>query len=758
VITKLSLIRNVSQFESVTSGSELPLSRLALAYAENGRGKTTLAAILRSLGSGDPTPILERQRITAEHPPHIRIDHSTGTAQFQNGNWDSIVGSVAVYDDAFVDENIYSGLSVDSAHRHNLHELIVGSVGVQLNQQLRAEVEKIEEHNKILRELSGPISSEKRGAFSVEEFCRLPPHLRIDEAIKEAQQSLSAAKQQAKISQTPLLQGIRLASFSVASLQSILKKSLPDLEQEAAANVQKHLRSLGADGENWVGDGLQKVKATDCPFCMQNLSESKIIDHYRLYFSEGYKKLKQEVEDFTNTLKRQHGGEARAAFERNVRVLGENLQFWATFIDAPAISFDSIEVSRLWRAAFEMLIPIFEAKNTKPLEAMTLSMEAESALSAFAEMQNAISAFNHSVVSANRAIEVIKERANSGNLKALEADVAKLLATRTRYNPDMDKACQEYQAELAAKVQTEKRRDAIRESLNHHQKSIFPTFNSAINDYLRKFNAAFRLSNIAPENTRAGTACSYNVVIYDRPVVVGGNKAQPGQRAFKNTLSSGDRNTLALAFFFSMLDQDPNLKDKVVVIDDPMTSLDEHRTLTTVQEVRGLSQRVKQVIVLSHNKPFLCKIWSHAVPTHRTAIQVVREGSGSSLQEWKISEDSITEYDRKHQLLRNYYANSGDSREAAEAIRPVLEGYLRVACPEFFPPTTLLGPFKGMCERQVGTQNEILHQADVDELRNLTEYANKFHHDTNPAWETEAINDGELSGFVKRTLDFIRRG
>jgi hypothetical protein len=33
--------------------------------AENGRGKTTLAAILRSLGSGDPLPISERHRLAA---------------------------------------------------------------------------------------------------------------------------------------------------------------------------------------------------------------------------------------------------------------------------------------------------------------------------------------------------------------------------------------------------------------------------------------------------------------------------------------------------------------------------------------------------------------------------------------------------------------------------------------------------------------------------------------------------------------------
>ena len=49
---------------------------------------------------------------------------------------------------------------------------------------------------------------------------------------------------------------------------------------------------------------------------------------------------------------------------------------------------------------------------------------------------------------------------------------------------------------------------------------------------------------------------------------------------------------------------------------------------------------------------------------------------------------------------------------------------------------------------------EILNAGAVQELQDLTEYANKFHHDTNAAWETETINDGELKGFVQRSLKF----
>lgn len=80
-----------------------------------------------------------------------------------------------------------------------------------------------------------------------------------------------------------------------------------------------------------------------------------------------------------------------------------------------------------------------------------------------------------------------------------------------------------------------------------------------------------------------------------------------------------------------------------------------------------------------------------------------------------------------------------------------------MACPEHFPPGTLLGPFRGICEQRLGTAQQILDQGHTQELRELVEYANRFHHDTNPAWETEVINDTELLGFVQRALAITRR-
>jgi len=164
------------------------------------------------------------------------------------------------------------------------------------------------------------------------------------------------------------------------------------------------------------------------------------------------------------------------------------------------------------------------------------------------------------------------------------------------------------------------------------------------------------------------------------------------------------------------------------------------------------------VIVLSHDKRFLCRVWNGADPMARLALEIARDGTGSTLRPWDVDQDSVTEHDRRHARLREYVASGdGDQREVARAIRPHLEAFLRVARPEHFPPSTLLGTFLGRCREWAGQADEILDAAATQELGELVEYANRFHHDTNRAWETEAINDAELRNFVERALAFARR-
>ena len=118
LIEHIQLVRNIGQFDSVSAGAQIPFTKLTLLYAENSRGKTTLAAILRSVSSGDAGPIFERHRLAAPHLPHVVLQvHGSAPFVFQNGGWSANLPNLAVFDDAFVAQNVCSGIDIDAEHR-----------------------------------------------------------------------------------------------------------------------------------------------------------------------------------------------------------------------------------------------------------------------------------------------------------------------------------------------------------------------------------------------------------------------------------------------------------------------------------------------------------------------------------------------------------------------------------------------------------------------------------------------------------------
>lgn len=762
MVDKIQLLRNVGQFDSVTPPQQTAMHKLALVYAENGRGKTTLAAILRSLGTGNTDLVSERHRLGAANLPHVVINAGTQTYTFQNGTWSAHLPTIAVFDDHFVSQNVCSGVAIESGHRQNLHELVLGAQGVVLNGQLQTHITTIEAHNRILREREAAIPAAVRGILTVDQFCTLQPKENIDAEIQEAERAVAAAQSAEPVRQQANFQALSLPAFNVDEINAILQRDLPDVQAEAAANVQKHLTKLGKGSEVWVGEGMQKIAAASaghdkeiCPFCAQDLDGSEIIGHYQAYFSDAYAALKKAITETGKAVADAHEDEIPAAFERAVRVAVQTAEFWRKFMEVPAFNINTEEVALAWKAARKPVMDALRAKYASPLEKMSLSAEAIAAITEYERHRTAVAETSGVLESHNAEIVLVKERAASGNLATLTSDLAKLKTIQKRYSAEVVPLCDAYMQEKEAKKVSEGLRDTARTALDQYRETIFTRYETAINAYLVKFGAGFRLSSMTSVNNRGGSSCTYSMLINNVAVPITADNGP----SFKNTLSAGDRNTLALAFFFASLDQDSDLANKIVVIDDPMTSLDEHRTHRTLNEMHDLVTKVKQVIVLSHSKPFLCDLWTSADKANRSAVQIIRSGQSSVIEPWNVHQDCINNNDRNHALIEEYISAGGPTtaRPAAVALRNVLEAYIRVAYSSYFPPGSLLGDFHNRCVQGQTAGQPILNATDMVELRHLTNYANKFHHDTNPAYATELINDQELLDYCQRTIKFTRK-
>jgi wobble nucleotide-excising tRNase len=757
MVERINILRNIGQFDSVSPNQQTTaLSKLALIYAENGRGKTTLANILRSLATNNPILITERHRLGAQNMPHVVINANNQIYTFQNGAWSSHLADIAVFDDHFVDQNVCSGVAIESGHKQNLHELILGAQGVALNATLQGHIAKIEEHNRQLKIKEAAIPATERKTLSADAFCGLPAKKNIDQEIQEAERNLAAAQAADAIKKHAVFLAFELPEFDPDSINTVLESDLPGLQASATVSVQQHLVKLGKGSEAWVSEGMQKIQEDACPFCAQNLQQSSMIEHYKAYFSTEYSTLKQTITDCGKSIAAAHSAEIQSAFERSVLQATQGRDFWKNFVTVPEITVDTAEIARAWKAAREPILAILRDKFSSPLEKMTLPQDVLTALENYNSHKNTIMALSQSLLTCNAQIDAVKEKAAAANVATLSADLEKLKMTKARHSATVAPLCKAYLDEKSEKKKTEGQRDAARQTLDQYRTNIFGQYETAINTYLGKFNAGFRLSSVSVQNNRAGSSCNYNVLINNVTVPLTANDGQP---SFKNTLSAGDRNALALAFFFASLDQDQKLAQKIVVIDDPMTSLDEHRSLATIQEMRNLSTRVSQVIILSHSKPFLCHIWEGADKATRSAIKIIRSGQSSAIEPWDVHQDCITEHDKRHALIQKHINNgsAGQERNVATALRYVLEAFLRVAYPENFPPGKLLGGFYGECNTAIQNNAPILSQTDTAELKALMDYANKFHHDTNPAYATVSINDTELTNFCQRTLQFARR-
>lgn len=110
MLRKIISIKNVGRFLSYGASGDVVLKRYNMIFAENGRGKTTFSAILRSLQSGDAAQVLGRTTLGTGGAPEIAILFDVETATFKTGAWNTTIPKLAIFD---------SGAIFATTHAHS---------------------------------------------------------------------------------------------------------------------------------------------------------------------------------------------------------------------------------------------------------------------------------------------------------------------------------------------------------------------------------------------------------------------------------------------------------------------------------------------------------------------------------------------------------------------------------------------------------------------------------------------------------------
>jgi wobble nucleotide-excising tRNase len=501
------------------------------------------------------------------------------------------------------------------------------------------------------------------------------------------------------------------------------------------------------------------LKDNTCPLCGQGVNGLELVAAYRSVFDATYQAFKGKLAAFKNALPAQFSTTLLAPIQK---LLGDNavlVEFWRQFtpITLPGVSLYD-DASLAVNSVRNIVDELIRTKIAAPLDVIACPPEFDTALATYKALSTMVIDYNAEVDKTNQTITQLKAQAQIADPAKLKKELDALKAVQKRNDVGTVKALKDYSAANSTKRDLEKQKVKSKEQLDKYSDTVLKACEARINQLLGMFGAGFRIGSTKRSYVGARVSSTYQIVINGQPVELGDSATPLQVASFRNTLSAGDKSTLALAFFVVQAERDAKLADKTLVFDDPFNSQDRSRRACTQELLCKLAKSAKQVIVFSHDPYFLRSVWDEAPKHSRRALQLSRMGSGTGtlMLEWDIENETRGEYAKIHRVLWKYfYEGIGDHRSVAQTIRPLLEKYLRLKLPNAFGDKEWLGDFIQKI-RDADPANPLdAAKVILPELEAINDYSKKYHHAQNANADTEQIDDGELQAYTKRTLDLV---
>lgn len=581
----------------------------------------------------------------------------------------------------------------------------------------------------------------------------------VDQQIIEKEAEIAALSQATVIANKSALKKLSLPQVSLAEVESLLSKKIEDIAKDAETLIKRHIEAcMDSAGELWINKGLGYIKGDRCPFCGQALTGLELIAAYQAFFSTTYTKLKVEIGQMIAKVASDFSPAAILLLQGTIDSNVSNSEFWKGHVDGDHPSIESDKLKELWAQLQSTVDRLLKRKEASPLESIQLAEDDRQTFEAFASMTKAVFTYNTAVDVANVLIAAKKAKTAGGNLPLAETKLVELRNGKKRHADKIVKdLCDGYNKLVREKETLETGKTKAKSDLDTYADQVLTKYENRINVHLDNFGATFKICNTGTRYPGGKPTTDYQLSIDDTAVNLGDSKSVSTGPSFRSTLSAGDKSTLAFAFFVARLEDDPNIADKILVFDDPVSSLDSNRRHCTQQVIRSLGQKTKQVVVLSHDPHFLLSIWNDERQSGVKNLQIMRSGQESTLSEWDI------EIATRDAYLYNYfsldeYVGQGTvaTRDIARCIRPLLEANLRLRFPKEFSRKEWLGDFIDKIRKSAANAPLRMLLAALPELEQLNEYSKKFHHDQNPTGADSAHLDGtELQSYGRRALRFV---
>ncbi|GAA7020683.1 AAA family ATPase [Helicobacter pylori] len=382
-----------------------------------------------------------------------------------------------------------------------------------------------------------------------------------------------------------------------------------DIDKEAGEVSKKIKEHISKVGREFIEKGIELQKEMPdnaCPFCTQKIPH-EIIQEYTSYFNKSVEKFNQCSLEMSGTLK-------NILDQWNIKEILQAFEQFKPFMEDFSQNKESLEnaLERI-KVLLEKLQKEVDKKEGAKNEEKFQKIDKE-LLENQENIQKHVGKTRNILNQKKEQEEKLKE----WKTKLKEARIKK--AKHDSY--DWQKSKEEAERKLSVLNRRHERLNRLLEKIDNKLKELNDQKRpdiKIINNYLKALNLP-----------KYSLDKDYRIVL---------NSDALENSEAEMILSGGEKTTLAFAYFLARLKlfyKKEDLKDLVVVIDDPISSLDEQRIYNTSdivakinQELAGESSKDEkdenkvQIFVLTHNHTFIARL-INMVGKHARYFQLER--------------------------------------------------------------------------------------------------------------------------------------
>ncbi len=468
-----------------------------------------------------------------------------------------------------------------------------------------------------------------------------------------------------------------------------------DIDKEAGQVSEKIKEHISKVGREFIEKGIKIQKEMPdnaCPFCTQKILNG-IIQEYTSYFNKSIESFNQNSLNMSETLK-------KILEQWNIK---EILQSFERF--EPFMKKDFSKNKESLEKALEQIKVLLEElqKEVGKKEGVKNEKKFQEIDKKLLEIQENI---QQCVGEAREILNQKKEQKKK--LEKLKTKLKEARIKKAKHDSyDWQKSKEEAERKLLVLDRGHKRLKCLLEKIDNKLKELYDQKRpdiEIINNYLKALNLP-----------KYSLDKDYRIVL---------NSDALENSEAKMILSDGEKTTLTFAYFLARLKsfyKKEDLKNLVVVIDDPISSLDEQRIYNTSDIVAKINQELAgeklsnekdkaQVFVLTHNHTFMARL-INMVDKHACYFQLERNQNQLKI----VCKNEVVGYFDTFYLLlfKEVYAFAkketvqDDFNEAinyGNKVRVLLEGFLKINFINSFLTEKHDGVFKeGMLKHLIET-------------------------------------------------------